>query len=285
MESKLCEEQFKNFGEEIEKYQKLYQQMKDWKSGIESEMEKKDAEIARLIGLAQLVQNELGEPNYSPNLYDVYPEQSNVNEIENQLKRNTPDNQDPDTFDFGNIYKSDDEQERENPMLTPENTSENRSEKSDEDILYEEPLIGHTDIYGQNGKVLIGRKNTDIFSRLINDVQNEANYKNDRNIKNLINRLRNYKFAESIDHDRDDSLNQLAESFKLNMSRRNQKLSDYGVGRVLNTDNVQPKPKPNPNPNPNPKPQQQQSRRLPATYMSRRRGGKSKKFKRTRKKY
>ena len=58
MESKLCEEQFKNFGEEIEKYEKLYEQMRNWKSGIESEMEKKDAEIARLIGLAKQFEQE-----------------------------------------------------------------------------------------------------------------------------------------------------------------------------------------------------------------------------------
>jgi hypothetical protein len=279
MESKLCEEQFKNFGEEIEKYEKLYQQMKDWKSGIESEMEKKDAEIARLMGLAKQVQNELGETNSSPNLYDVYPEQSNVNEIENQLKRNTQDNQDPDTFDFGNIYRSDDEQERENPMLTPD---ENRSEKSDEEILYEQPLIGSEDIKRADGTKIIERvSNVDTYSALLSAVLNDINYRDDKHIQNLIKRMRKYKFSKNIDHDTDASHKQLSESFLRNMKNVGKNPNNYGVGRILNID----KPNPNPNLNPKPQQQQQQSRRLPATQMSRRRGGKSKKFKRTRKKY
>ena len=66
------------------------------------------------------------------------------------------------------------------------------------------------------------------------------------------------------------------------MRNNNRNLRDYGVGKVLNSDIINPNINPNPNPNP------QQTRRLaPGLNKSRRnpRGGKSKKFKRTRKKY
>ena len=162
-----------------------------------------------------------------------------------------------------------------NPMLT----SENSSVKSDEDILYEEPLIGSDDIKRADGTKIIVREkgNVDNYTTLLKVVQNVANYKNDTNIKNLINRLRKYKFAKIIDHDRDSSLKQLGQSFLEYMRYNNKNPRDYGVGKILNTDPIQ-RPR-------------QDIRNLisvpPGKYKktSSNRGGKSKKFKRTRKKY
>jgi hypothetical protein len=277
MESKLCEEQFKNFGEEIEKYEKLYQQMKDWKSGIESEMEKKDAEIARLIGLAKQFEEESAK-NIQPEqqedefiMGDIYGQ----SDTENQ---DNPMNQ-RDEYRMEDIYGDGNQLGVDNPMLTPD---ENRSEKSDEEILYEQPLIGSEDIKRADGTKIIERvSNVDTYSALLSAVLNDINYRDDKHIQNLIKRMRKYKFSKNIDHDTDASHKQLSESFRRNMKNVGKNPNNYGVGRILNID----KPNPNPNLNPKPQQQQQQSRRLPATQMSRRRGGKSKKFKRTRKKY
>ena len=78
MESKLCEVQFKNFGEEIEKYEKLYEQISKWKRGMESEMEKKDAEIARLIGLAKQFEEETAA--------NIQPDQEEEIEVKKVMK-------------------------------------------------------------------------------------------------------------------------------------------------------------------------------------------------------
>lgn len=304
MESKLCEEQFKNFGEEIEKYEKLYQQMKNWKSSIESEMKKKDDELERILGLARNFEKESGiglSSDDSSDLFNVYPEQK----IDG-LSTNQPSNEDD--YIMADIYDNDKSDRSnltgditrgiDNPMLT----SENRSVKSDEDILYEEPLIGSDDIKRADGTKIIVREkgNVDNYTTLLKVVQNEANYKNDTNIKNLINRLRKYKFAKIIDHDRDSSLKKLGESFLEYMKYHNKNPRDYGVGKILNTDPIQPIQRPIQ------RPRQRQIQRPIQTPIqtprqdirnlisvppgkfkrtSSNRGGKSKKFKRTRKKY
>ena len=281
MDSKLCEEQFKNFGEEIEKYEKLYQQMKNWKIGIESEMKKKDDELERILGLARNFEKESGiglSSDDSSDLYNAYAVQTI-----DELSTNQPSNEDD--YIMADIYDNDKSGRSNqtgdiisgiaNPMLT----SENRSVKSDEDILYEEPLIGSDDIKRADGTKIIVREkgNVDNYTTLLKVVQNVANYKNDTNIKNLINRLRKYKFAKIIDHDRDSSLKQLGQSFLEYMRYNNKNPRDYGVGKILNTDPIQ-RPR-------------QDIRNLisvpPVKYKktSSNRGGKSKKFKRTRKKY
>ena len=267
MESKLCEEQFKNFGEEIEKYERLYKQMKDWKSGIESEMKKKDDELERILGLARNFEKESGiglSSDDSSDLYNVYQEQKNYG-----LSTNQPSNEDD--YIMADIYDNDKSGRSNltgditrgigNPMLTPEN----RSVKSDEDILYEQPLIGSEDIKRANGTEIIKRSNFDTYSNLISNVQNSANYRDENKIRNLINRLRSYRFAKDIDHDRDASLKTLGESFLKKMRNNNKDPRDYGVGRVLNTDPIQTQ--------------------RPIIRTSSNRGGKSEKFKRTRKKY
>ena len=281
MESKLCEVQFKNFGEEIEKYEKLYEQISKWKRGMESEMEKKDAEIARLIGLAKQFEEETAA--------NIQPEQEEEEEEEDPYimgdiyGQSDIENQDNpliqrDEYRMEDIYGDGNQLDADNPMLTSENTSENRSEKSDEDILYEEPLIGSEDIKRPDGTKIIERvSNVDTYTALLKAVQTPINYKDDKKIQNLINRLRGYKFSKIIDHDRDASHKQLSYSFLINMKAVNKNPKDYGVGRILNID------KPNPQ-----KQQKQPSRTLPGIHMSRHnknRGGKSKKFKRTRKKY
>lgn len=289
MESKLCEVQFKNFGEEIEKYEKLYEQISKWKRGMESEMEKKDAEIARLIGLAKQFEEETAaniQPDQEEEKEDEYimGDIYGQSDIENQ---DNPMNQD-DEYTMDDVYGQSNIENQDNPMLTSENTSENRSEKSDEDILYEEPLIGSEDIKRPDGTKIIERvNNVDTYTALLKAVQTPINYKDDKKIQNLINRLRGYKFSKIIDHDTDASHKQLSYSFRTNMKAVNKNPKDYGVGRILNID----KPNPQKQQQPNPQQQQQQkqpSRTLPGTHMSRRnknRGGKSKKFKRTRKKY